>query len=134
MQEADHNRSDEALSSPGTPVIEAEARATQEDEDMDSLEFDHLPEYEPDSESDAEVKPPEYEPDFESDAEVKRPEGKRARLKAATEVTHEKAEREELKALMSTATVKKISKDQGKLEEFKLKIKNKGQVLTLSKG
>ena len=62
---------DKALSSPGTLVIEAAARAIQEDEDMDSSEFEHLQ---------------EYEPEFESEAEVKPPEGKRARLKAVTEV------------------------------------------------
>ena len=63
---AETRPADEALSSPGTPVIEAEVRATQEDEDMDSYEFEHLQ---------------EYEPDFESDAEVKPSEGKRVRLK-----------------------------------------------------
>ena len=67
---------------------------------MDSHEFEHLPNYELDS---------------ESDADAKFPEGKRARLKAVTEVMHEKAESEEMKALMTTATVKKILKDLGKL-------------------
>ena len=48
-----------------------------EDKDTDLLEFEHAPEYELDS---------------ESDADAKFPEGKRTRLKAVTEVMHEKAE------------------------------------------
>ena len=85
---------------------------------MGSFEFEHLQ---------------EYGPYFENYAEAKLPEGKRAQLKAATEVMHENAKREELKALMATATVKKILKDLVKFEEFKFKIKNNGKIPTLSK-
>ena len=96
---AETRPADHVRPSPGTPVLGPEAGAAAEDEDMDSLEvpdedmdspeFEHLPDYELDS---------------ESDADANFPEGKRARLKAVTGVMQEKAESEEMKTLMATAT------------------------------
>ena len=98
---ADHVRP-----SPGTPVLGPEARAAPEDEDVDSLELQ-----DDDMDSHEFEHSPNYELDSESDADAQFSEGKRARLKAVTEVMHDKAESEEMKVLMATAAVTKILKD-----------------------